>query len=115
MTESEYKTVVKLMIEKLERYKDEIAEKDAEIDGLTEKLNAAIAGQETLQKYIQVQNDKIYSIQNDHCRFEIRRDNIRKKAIKDFAERLCADRVSNDPVVITVKSELKEMVGAEDG
>jgi hypothetical protein len=33
------------------------------------------------------------------------------EAIKDFAERLCKDRVSNDPVVIAVKVELKEMVG----
>lgn len=39
MTESEYKTVVKLMIEKLERYKDEIAEKDAEIDGLNKEVD----------------------------------------------------------------------------
>ena len=35
MTEIEYKIVVKLMIEKLERLKDEIAEKDAEISNLT--------------------------------------------------------------------------------
>lgn len=35
----------------------------------------------------------------------------RAKAIKVFAERLCEDRVSNDPVVIAVKVELKEMVG----
>lgn len=32
-----------------------------------------------------------------------------KEAVKEFAERLCADRVSNDPVVIAVKAELKEM------
>ena len=41
-------------------------------------------------------------------------DNIpyeRAEAIKEFAERLCKDRVSNDPVVIAVKVELKEMVG----
>lgn len=29
------------------------------------------------------------------------------EAIKEFAERLCEDRVSNDPVVIAVKTELK--------
>lgn len=33
------------------------------------------------------------------------------KAIKEFAERLCEGRVSNDPVVIAVKCKLKEMVG----
>ena len=31
------------------------------------------------------------------------------EAIKEFAERLCEDRVSNDPVVIAVKTELKMM------
>ena len=34
---------------------------------------------------------------------------IKTEAIKEFAERLCKDRVSNDPVVIAVKAELKEM------
>ena len=41
-------------------------------------------------------------------------ENIRKKAkseaIKDFAERLCEGRVSNDPVVIAAKCLLKEMI-----
>lgn len=41
MTESEYKTVVKLMIEKLERCKDEIAEKDAEIERLKQSVTAS--------------------------------------------------------------------------
>lgn len=35
----------------------------------------------------------------------------RAEAIKEFAERLCNGRVSNDPVVIAVKAELKEMCG----
>ena len=34
-----------------------------------------------------------------------------KEGIKDFAESLCKDRVSNDPVVIAVKIELKEWLG----
>lgn len=36
---------------------------------------------------------------------------VRAEAVKEFAERLCDGRVSNDPVVIAVKVELKEMVG----
>lgn len=32
---------------------------------------------------------------------------LKTEAIKEFAERLCEGRVSNDPVVITVKAELK--------
>ena len=33
------------------------------------------------------------------------------EAIREFAKKICEGRVSNDPVVIAVKSELKEMVG----
>ncbi len=36
------------------------------------------------------------------------------KAIKDFAERLCEDRVPNDPVVIAVKTEMKFMIGEQE-
>ena len=31
------------------------------------------------------------------------------EAIENFAKRLCKDRVSNDPVVVAVKTELKMM------
>lgn len=31
------------------------------------------------------------------------------EAVKEFAERLCDGRVANDPVIIAVKAELKEM------
>lgn len=34
-----------------------------------------------------------------------------KEGIKEFAESLCKDRVSNDPVVIAVQIELKEWLG----
>lgn len=33
----------------------------------------------------------------------------KSEAVKEFAERLCNGRVSNDPVVIAVKVELTEM------
>ena len=36
-------------------------------------------------------------------------DEIRAEAIKEFAERLCEGRVSNDPVVISTKCIVKEM------
>lgn len=39
MTESEYKTVVKLMIEKLEQCRDEIAEQQAEVERLEKELD----------------------------------------------------------------------------
>ena len=44
---------------------------------------------------------------------DIAERHIKAEAYKEFAERLCEDRVSNDPVVIAVKVELKEMVGEE--
>lgn len=43
--------------------------------------------------------------------FERGEEKGRLDAVKEFVERLCKDRVSNDPVVIEVKAELKEMVG----
>lgn len=56
MTKSENKTVVDLMIEKLEMLKDEIAEKDSNIEAL-------IAGQKTLQRYIAEQEAEIEMLQ----------------------------------------------------
>lgn len=41
-------------------------------------------------------------------------EQIKAEAVKEFAERLCKDRVSNDPVVIAVKVELKT-AGEENG
>ena len=96
MTEIEYKIVVKLMVEKLERLKDEIAEKDAEIKWLKEELNATIAGQETLQKYIAEQQEKIIKLEAETMKPIIHNavlgaelgEEIKVKAIKEFAERL---------------------------
>lgn len=42
------------------------------------------------------------------------KDKIKSEAIKEFAERLCKGRVSNDPVVIAVQAELKDMDGGEE-
>ena len=39
----------------------------------------------------------------------------KSEAIKEFAERVCKDRVSNDPVVIAVKVELAEMTEENNG
>ena len=50
--------------------------------------------------------------QNAFCRANEDIQTAKSEAIKEFAERLCKGRVENDPVVVAVKSELKEM---EDG
>ena len=39
---------------------------------------------------------------------------VKSEAYRDFAERLCKDRVSNDPVVIAVKVELKELTESNE-
>lgn len=36
-------------------------------------------------------------------------DKAKSEAYKEFAERLCKGRVSNDPVVIVANTELREM------
>ena len=67
-----------------------------------------------------------YKVELEHAQAEIERlqhspiiaklcPMWKAEAIREFAKRLCKDRVSNDPVVIAVKSELKEMVGEENG
>ena len=87
MTEIEYKIVVKLMVEKLERLKDEIAEKDA-------KIEALIARQETLQRHIAEQQEKIIKLEAESTKPIIHNavlgaefgEEIKAKAIKEFAE-----------------------------
>ena len=83
----------------------------AEIERLKEPkmLIANIeVSEDVLEKLI---NQKVISIANDKADVNFLCDkHIRTEAIKEFAERLCKDRVSNDPVVIAVKVEL-EMAG----
>lgn len=110
MTESEYKTVVKLMIEKLERYKDEIAEKDAEI----ERYRAAMPD-------LEHQDEDFCGVV---CEFaSVLIEKARAKAVKGFAERLKtkysqADILCPRRVVSLTEKELdnfvKEMVGGND-
>jgi FtsZ-binding cell division protein ZapB len=40
---------------------------------------------------------------------------IKSEAIKEFAERVCEGRVSNDPVVIAVRCAVKEMTEGKAG
>lgn len=47
-------------------------------------------------------------------RRELFEPEIKSEAYKEFAERLCVDKVSNDKTVIEAKVLLKEMVGEEE-
>ena len=84
---------------------DLINRKDSKIAELTEENNHQQAEIERLSK----KNEELAEILSDTIR--IRYAEAKAEAIKEFAERLCEGRVSNDPVVIAVKVELKEMVG----
>lgn len=48
-------------------------------------------------------------LQRKNAELQHEKVKLKNEAIKEFAERLCEGRVSNDPVVIAVKVELEEM------
>lgn len=56
-----------------------------------------------------VNTNVVVSGRRGHAMVKLVAEKIRHEAIKEFSERLCKDRVLNDPVVIAVKVELKEM------
>ena len=58
---------------------------------------------------IERQINEIKVMQNAASAYKTEYRSIKSEAIKEFAERLCNGRLSNDPVVIAVKAELKEI------
>ena len=70
---------------------------------LIERLQSKIA---RLKKYDEERDIKL------HYRLT---ENAKHEAYKEFAERLCDGKVSNDKTVIEIKVLLKEMVGDNDG
>lgn len=65
---------------------------------------------------IMMTNCKMYQLlgQEEEKRLLQKMQQAKIDAVKKFAARLCEGRVSNDPVVITVQAELKELVGEEE-
>ena len=90
--EKHYRQKVQNQRETINALQDKIKRQQAEIESLTVNMNAFGLGMK---------------------REAERANTARAEAVKEFAERLCEDRVPNDPVVIAVKCELKEMVGEE--
>lgn len=75
----------------IERLNAVVDKADAEVGVLLEKLNATIAGQETLQKYIAEKNaeiEKLKSGKNVFLFAENTKNEIKAEAYKEFAERL---------------------------
>ena len=85
--------IVNSVIDLINRQKAEIESLEAEIEKQYEQAKADILGN--------------MSDGGTSCHWCIEQHEI--KAIKEFAERLCEGRVSNDPIVIAVKVELKEL------
>ena len=97
-----------------------INRQQAEIERLQEQ-------DEIAEKIIREQADRIFNLQSENGRLTDRNFELSEKgekaviayiaakneAVKEFAEKLCEGRVSNDPVVIAVNVELK-MIGGEE-
>lgn len=96
---SEYQQVIFKLKEDIEMQREEIERLQKNEQIATEVIEESSAEIERLK----VRNDELNAL-NKTASIE---------AIREFAERLCEGRVSNDPVVIAVKCELKEMVGDE--
>lgn len=65
--------------------------------------------------YQRDQRDKeIDEMQKQIDGLDIRENKIKSEAYKEFAERLCEGKVSNDKTVIEAKVLLEEMVGDEE-
>lgn len=88
---------------------DLINRKKAEIERLEREIEDLESTQEITPEakhLVDTKADKVISLMNEIIKSQ---DQIKSEAITEFAERLCEDRVSNDPVVIAVKTELKMM------
>lgn len=80
-------------------------------------LNTLVEYQDIIfeqRETIDCQSKEIERLQRRNLELQHQILNCKSEVIKEFAERLCDGRVSNDPVVIAVKCELKEMVGDSD-
>ena len=74
---------------------------------------------ERLREYYKMYFDRKAEIEEKQLEIEHMKDRcslteeyiekLKSEAIKEFAEQLCNGRVANDPIVIAVKAELKEM------
>lgn len=78
---------------------------------LLKSVRDLINRQQTDNKRLKIENQSLRAAANS---YKIHYDKARTEAVKEFAESLCKDRVSNDPVVITVQIELKEWLGDKE-
>lgn len=90
-----FSTLLKPTLDLINRQKAEIESLNDMLCGKVTSLAASIEIAEAEERY------KAYIL------------SLKAEAIKEFADRLCEGRVSNDPVVIAVNAELKMTEGKE--
>lgn len=98
-------TEIDIIIRKKETLRDELAEKQAEIERL----------KQTPKCIYSYDGEMIEYCVEGPCSVEKTIESIKTEAYKEFADRLCEGRVSNDPVVIAVKVELSELTERKEG
>lgn len=85
-----------------------ITRQKAEIEKLQSKLNCIKEENTFLRRYIGIHEERHLSqIIAGHKEII---ETAKIEAIKEFVDRLCEGRASNDPVVIAAKVELKERI-----
>ena len=65
-----------------------------------------------LQKELEQANAEVELLHSDYT-YKFVKAKAKAEAYKEFAEMLCEDRVSNDPVVIAARCLLKELEGEQ--
>lgn len=98
----------------IERLRDLVIEGGREQDRLIAEIERLKEENETITSNFECQQIVLGDFDEIIKKQAKKLKSAKSEAIKEFAERLCEDRVSNDPVVIAVKAELKEMTGQND-
>ena len=88
----EHKQLAK-WLEELKEIRNTINRQKAEIERLNEKITAKDESNYYFMGQLRLAREKLLTAKSE--------------AIKEFAERICNGRVSNDPVVIAVRTELE--------
>ena len=104
--------------EALENALDLINRLEARYKSVKKEKNKLLDTEMLLAKQVDELQDENYILKADvekHRAYiellDIEHEAIKNCAVKEFAERVCDGRVSNDPVVIATKCLLKETVG----
>ena len=77
-----------------------------QIECITTEENTLLLATLALINRQKAEIERLTTMHSEMC---IGMKRLKSEAYREFAERLCKDRVSNDPVVIAVKVELKEL------